>query len=288
MSTDYQANLLKCELCGNFFKSITNSHLKHKHNMKTEEYKLRFPNSKMISDNHFEILSNWIYSEENKKHFKYQQSIQKDSEKRKNSARNAVKRDDYKLNQSQRMKEVVRQFPDKFKVMFTSIKGKDHHHYKKSNWQRWFDKYGKDEADLRLLNWSKKNKIPGGSKNTKPERMIKTILDSNNIKYIHQFDEIPGIYVDFYLPDYNLIIEADGDYWHANPSKYDKNELIKYPGNRLLSAESVWESDRIRHKIITSYGYNVYHIFESDISEINVLSIISKFDKDIVRTYGKL
>jgi very-short-patch-repair endonuclease len=288
MSADYQNNLLKCELCGKFYKSITNSHLKHKHNMKTEEYKIQFPNSKMITDNHFEILSNWIYSDKNKKHFQYQQSIQKDSEKRKESVRKAVKSIDYRSKHSQIMKLVVREFPDKFRVMFESRKGEYHHHYKKSNWQRWFDKYGKDEADLRLLDWARKNKVPGCSRNTKPEQLVKSILDSYNIEYIHQFDGIPGVYVDFYFPKYNLIIEADGDYWHANPSKYDRNEMIKYPGNRILSAESVWETDKIRRDFISSYGYKVYHIFESDINEVSVLSIISEFDKDIVRTYGKL
>ncbi len=30
---------------------------------------------------------------------------------------------------------------------------------------------------------------------------------------------------DFYLPDFNFIIECQGDYWHANPLKFEENKL---------------------------------------------------------------
>ena len=32
---------------------------------------------------------------------------------------------------------------------------------------------------------------------------------------------------DIYVPSFNLIIEADGDYWHGNPQKYSKSKLNK-------------------------------------------------------------
>jgi hypothetical protein len=41
---------VKCHICGINLKAITNTHLK-KHNMSVEDYKLKFPNEKIISNN---------------------------------------------------------------------------------------------------------------------------------------------------------------------------------------------------------------------------------------------
>jgi very-short-patch-repair endonuclease len=35
--------------------------------------------------------------------------------------------------------------------------------------------------------------------------------------------------VDFYLPDYNIVVFCDGDYWH-NPEKFDKKDLTDNMG----------------------------------------------------------
>lgn len=286
-SAEYQnSELIKCELCNTDFKSITNTHLKTKHKMTTDEYKLSFPNSKMISNAHFDKFAKWIYSDGNKNHCRKMNDISRHSQKRKDAVKKAVQSAEYRKNHSKVMKEYVNDHPES--IMWSSITGSAHHHYGKSNWQRWFEKYGKDEADLRLQNWKYKNKIPGGSRNTKIELKVKSILEDSGINYIHQYDKIKAYYVDFYLPDFNLVFEVDGDYWHANPKKYDSDELIKYPGNRVVTAQSVWDKDNIRLNEIKECGYNVCRIFGSDITEKNVLKLIQNFGKDIVRTYEKL
>lgn len=58
--------------------------------------------------------------------------------------------------------------------------------------------------------------------------------------------------VDFYLPDTDIIIEADGDPWHLNKAKDTRREhvimhlfalqgksvqFIRFPGHLILSAE---------------------------------------------------
>lgn len=287
MSAEYQDNLIKCELCGNYYKSITNTHLSNKHNITTDEYKTLFPESKMISDMHNNILGIWRNSDENRHHFRELQKVAVHLEKRKESVRNAVKKPEYRANHSSVMKEVVRNNPEKFKTMFESPRGTDHIHYGKSNWQRWYEKYGKEEADYRLQEWKKSNKIPGGSKNTKIELFVKGIFDKYKINYIHQYNQISSMYNDFYLPDYNLIFEVDGDYWHANPKLYSENQLILYPGGKLVLAKDKWKKDFDRDIIIKSHGYNIIRMFESDINEVSLLELINSFDKDIVRTYEK-
>lgn len=46
------------------------------------------------------------------------------------------------------------------------------------------------------------------------EEIIRIFFDINNIKYQRQF-MVENRYADFYLSDYNIIIETDGLYWHS-------------------------------------------------------------------------
>lgn len=53
-------NYIICELCGEKMKSISNTHLTNKHNISVEEYKLQFPNSKIVSESISKQLSDKI------------------------------------------------------------------------------------------------------------------------------------------------------------------------------------------------------------------------------------
>jgi hypothetical protein len=51
-------NHVICKICGKKMKSISNTHLKNKHNITTLEYKLKYPNEKIVSTSISEGLSN--------------------------------------------------------------------------------------------------------------------------------------------------------------------------------------------------------------------------------------
>ena len=53
-------NHVICRLCGEKMKSITNTHLKEKHNITTLEYKLKYPNEKIVSTTTSEKLSELV------------------------------------------------------------------------------------------------------------------------------------------------------------------------------------------------------------------------------------
>ena len=83
--------------------------------------------------------------------------------------------------------------------------------------------------------------------NTKPELKMKEFLREANIDYKHQYrvDKINKPYVaDFFLPNFNCIIEVDGDYWHTrgkNPKlDLERNEQMRENGFLVLR---FWESD---------------------------------------------
>ena len=98
-------------------------------------------------------------------------------------------------------------------------------------------------------------------KETVPESMVRKWLESNCIEYIQEY-RIGKYYVDFYIPDTNLIIEVYGDYWHVNPAIYGYEE-----GKREIHKNQIgkWDKDKLRINDLKSKGYNVRTIWESDV-----------------------
>ena len=54
------------------------------------------------------------------------------------------------------------------------------------------------------------------------EVAIRDELDQRGIRYEHQ-KRVGPFYVDFYLPDQDLIIECDGEYWHSRPDQVKRD-----------------------------------------------------------------
>lgn len=72
------------------------------------------------------------------------------------------------------------------------------------------------------------------NKDTLIERIIEKVLLNLNIIYVKQ-EVIIGFCVDFYLPEYNLIIECDGDYWHNKEGAKEKDNMkdIKFKNSQI-------------------------------------------------------
>lgn len=98
-------------------------------------------------------------------------------------------------------------------------------------------KYGRSISDKKKNEWVNKtdtdkqiiidrlNKaMIQNRKPTKIEVKISDYLKSLNIIF-KQNKSINGFLVDFYLIDFNFVIECDGDYWHGNP-KFYKNKIL--------------------------------------------------------------
>ncbi len=82
------------------------------------------------------------------------------------------------------------------------------------------------EWKKRCSEWMKGNlgwrSALGKRKNTKPELLIEEELKKRNINYKKQVP-ISGFCVDFYLEEYRIIIECDGDYWHNLPGAQEND-----------------------------------------------------------------
>jgi len=74
---------------------------------------------------------------------------------------------------------------------------------------------------------------------------------------------------DIFIPEYNLIIEFFGDYWHANPTLYQPEDIVSFN----QSAQKIWNDDEIRFskvlcvprkdsKFVKSFDYEVVWEFD--------------------------
>ncbi|UGL60699.1 hypothetical protein [Staphylococcus phage vB_SauM-HM01] len=103
-----------------------------------------------------------------------------------------------------------------------------------------------------------------------PERFMISLLDINNIKYEYQkkFDFLPNRVYDFYLPDYNLVIETHGEqhYKVAETSKWSLYKDIDKEKERHLKDNKInlcvidcrksdfnYIIDNIKKSILTKY-----------------------------------
>lgn len=66
--------------------------------------------------------------------------------------------------------------------------------------------------------------------NTKPERQIKEELIKRGYKegtdFIHQYRFMNKFMCDFCFPQQKVVVEAYGDFWHANPKKYPVGSVL--------------------------------------------------------------
>jgi len=72
-------------------------------------------------------------------------------------------------------------------------------------------------------------------------------LSERGIEYIEQYNLGDKFRLDFFLPEYNIVIECDGDYWHNLPD--------------------VKKRDKSKNAYIKACGYSLYRFWESEINE---------------------
>jgi len=72
----------------------------------------------------------------------------------------------------------------------------------------------------------------------------------------HLIEELNHL-CDVYIPSKNLIIEFQGDYWHANPKKYSDDELTPYQVKKR-------DKDKLLREYCDYNGITLVEIWESD------------------------
>lgn len=113
----------------------------------------------------------------------------------------------------------------------------------------------KEKCRINTVNCYKTGKL---TRQTKPQRIVNNILDSQKIAYVNE-QSFKYYAVDNYLCDYDLIIEVMGDYFHANPLLYDFEQL------NAMQHKDIARDKRKSTYIDRYHGIKILYLWESDI-----------------------
>lgn len=101
------------------------------------------------------------------------------------------------------------------------------------------------------------------NKMNKFESLIANILVDNHIPFT--FSKYIGRkQYDFKILDTRILIEAQGDFWHANPKFYKKDDILKMPSGKKYTAQEIWDKDEYKKELALRHNYNIIYIWESD------------------------
>lgn len=104
-------------------------------------------------------------------------------------------------------------------------------------------------------------------------RRVKRVLDAAKVPYIQElrinFKERKE-YRDFRAYDFafgKVILELNGDYFHANPSIYKPTDVISIR-HVLHTAQSIWNDDKVKRELAEQHGYQVVYLWETDMKKM--------------------
>jgi len=112
---------------------------------------------------------------------------------------------------------------------------------------------------------------------------LENILNKLNIEFKAQLFIGKNSY-DFSIKKKKILIEVNGDFWHANPKLYKIGDILPYPGGSL-KAEYIWERDVRKKEYAERRGYKIFYIWENDIKnglnlEEFILEILNENNKN--------
>ena len=95
---------------------------------------------------------------------------------------------------------------------------------------------------------------------TKPHKKINELLELHEICFENEHLEKYHS-IDIFLPNYNLMIEIMGNYWHAHPLKYNINQLTAQQKKSI-------KQDKSKHTYVKKYkNIEILYLWEKDINE---------------------
>lgn len=209
-----------CKICGLSLKAINNSHLR-KHDTTLEEYRKRFPKAECGQV--------------------YTPLTEEQREKIRVAARNRKKSKEEKRKIGLKSKGRVHSEETRKKIS-KGQKGRKAWNKGMTGIFSHSEEY-KDKMRLQQCQLISKRK----GKRTSIEIKVRNLLNTLKIAFEEQKVMHDRFTVDFYIPDFDTVIECNGDYWH--------------------SREDVKARDKRKMNYLTKCGHSILVLWESEINE---------------------
>jgi G:T-mismatch repair DNA endonuclease (very short patch repair protein) len=177
----------------------------------------------------------------------------------------------YGVDHPSKSEKIKRQKVEKSIAKYGTVNVFQAEEIKKKSKQSMFERYGVYHT-IDLPHFTQNN-----GRRSKLQQKVEKILGDYNIpfeteigKIFRKFDiernEFYSPIVDILVENLKLVIEVNGDLWHANPLIYKETDIIqRFRGE--MDAKTIWHLDKKRSLQIESFGYTVLVVWESDIKK---------------------
>lgn len=222
---------INCKICGKQLKGLT-LHLLYKHNLKPEEYQVQFPGAPIFSSSvkaQMKENSAWAKNA-GKSHVEiYGAELAASISQKISHARSS----NTGWKQPEKMKEKMKETWDK----------------KRDEWCKSIRESAQTPERRETMRKATKKRIAeqgyhlARGRKTKLEKFVEKTIENMNLEFIYQKGtkkQTLGTvrFFDFYIPSLNLIIEADGEFWHRQPDRVEidiaKTQAALDEGYRFL------------------------------------------------------
>jgi hypothetical protein len=170
----------------------------------------------------------------------------------------------------------TQEFKDKLNDYFIGKHGESMPHNRSRKSKEVWKSKNKEERNAWLENsihsekTFNKRKIKG-YQSSKLESRISEILTDLNIEHTRQFtikfNKNRRRHFDFHINGTNILIEFNGDYWHANPTIYKDSDIVHFRFGDVL-VKDIWEKDMFKKQVAIDKGYVVVYIWENEINKL--------------------
>jgi G:T-mismatch repair DNA endonuclease (very short patch repair protein) len=92
-------------------------------------------------------------------------------------------------------------------------------------------------------------------------------------------------FYDYVIPEIKFCIEFNGDVFHAHPDLFESTDYPN-PFEKDLTAQKIWEKDRIKKECLINEGFDIIIIWECDYRK-NKSKIIKNLVEEIKRRLRK-
>jgi hypothetical protein len=101
---------------------------------------------------------------------------------------------------------------------------------------------------------------------SKLEIRVEKILTTWRLGYTHSFC-LKFKQFDFKIG--KILLEVNGDFYHANPKYYKENDIIPVAGTKNLTAKQLWDKDKRKKLMAEKSNYIVKYIWEDEINSMD-------------------
>lgn len=123
----------------------------------------------------------------------------------------------------------------------------------------------KNKSEEDREEWLRKFTLERNYEESSIEKKFREMLEYYNLEYEPQF-YVGGKFFDFYTE--GILVEVNGDYFHANPLYYLSDQIIYFFGSsNPIQASILWQRDELKRLIANASKYDVIYIWENEIDK---------------------